>query len=359
MNSQSMQFGKAFMGEPEQNKTANQSAQELGSDKAALDKSAGGQTPAGQDNFVNNTVNGIPVKDAPLARYTTLRIGGNADYFYQPSSVQDLVALVSDLQKRGEKWYVLGGGSNLLISSKGVRGHVIRTACLTGIKILEPGLLEAEAGARLPHLAKMAAQSGLSGLEFAVGIPGTVGGAVIMNAGAHGSSISAILKTALVLDSETGTVKEMTNDELKFQYRRCLLDPLKHVVLSAKFIMPQDKPELIEARTKHNEEYRLKTQPIGFPNAGSTFKNPFPDKSAGYLIDSSGLKKTQVGNACVSELHANFVINLGNATSHEVAALLKQMQNTVKEKFDIDLTPEWKTMGEFSDDELSVWRTNK
>jgi UDP-N-acetylmuramate dehydrogenase len=348
MNSQGIQFGKAFMG-PEQDKNEQ---------KPPIDIAESAKDSASIGNTISQS-SGAVTKDAPLARYTTLRIGGNADYFYQPASVQELVTIVSDLQKRGEKWYVLGGGSNLLISSEGVRGHVIRTAGLTSIKILEPGLLEAEAGARLPHLAKMAAQSGLSGLEFAVGIPGTVGGAVIMNAGAHGSSISAILKTALVLDSASGTVNEMTNEELAFQYRRCILDPLRHVVLSAKFIMPQDQPELIEARTRHNEEYRLKTQPIGFPNAGSTFKNPFPDKSAGFLIDSSGLKKTKVGNACVSELHANFVINLGNATSHDVAALLKQMQSTVKEKFDIDLTPEWKTMGEFSDDELSVWRTKK
>lgn len=299
------------------------------------------------------------ILNAPLARYTTLRVGGNADKLYQPASVEELANIVKELKHKGEPWYVIGGGSNLLISSEGVRGSVIRTTGLTGIKILEPGLLEAEAGARLPHLARHAAQQGLSGLEFAVGIPGTVGGGVIMNAGAHGSSMSAILESALVLDTATGEITEMLPDQIKFEYRRCVLDPKQHVVLSAKFRMPQDEPEAIEARTRHNEEYRWKTQPLGFPNAGSTFKNPFPDKTAGFLLDKSGVKDMKEGNAAVSSIHANFVINLGNATSHEIVTLLKRMQASVADKFNIDLTPEWKTMGEFTEEELSVWRNKK
>ncbi|MBK9205837.1 MAG: UDP-N-acetylmuramate dehydrogenase [Candidatus Obscuribacter sp.] len=299
------------------------------------------------------------ILNAPLARYTTLRVGGNADKLYQPASVEELANIVQELKHKGEPWYVIGGGSNLLISSEGVRGSVIRTTGLTGIKILEPGLLEAEAGARLPHLARHAAQQGLSGLEFAVGIPGTVGGGVIMNAGAHGSSMSAILESALVLDTTTGEITEMLPDQIKFEYRRCALDPKQHVVLSAKFRMPQDEPEAIEARTRHNEEYRWKTQPLGFPNAGSTFKNPFPDKTAGFLLDKSGVKDMKEGNAAVSSIHANFVINLGNATSHEIVALLKRMQASVAQNFDIDLTPEWKTMGEFTEEELSIWRNKK
>lgn len=293
---------------------------------------------------------------APLARYTTLKIGGEADKLFHPATVDEFAQLLSSIKASGEPWYVIGGGSNLLISSNGVRGNVIRTTQLTGIKILGPGLLEAEAGARLPHLARQAASSGLSGLEFAVGIPGTVGGGVIMNAGAHGSSISKILESALVLDTATGDIKRMTNGELEFQYRRCALDPARHVVLSARFNMPPDKAEEIEERTRHNEEYRWKTQPLGFPNAGSTFKNPLPDKAAGMLLDQAGAKNLKEGNAAVSSLHANFVINLGGATSQEVTALLRRMQESVAETFNVDLVPEWKTMGTFSEDELSVWR---
>lgn len=295
--------------------------------------------------------------NAPLARYTTLRIGGNADRVCHPQSVEELIALVAELTSKSEPWYVIGGGSNLLISSEGYRGTVIRTTQMTAIRILEDGLLEAEAGARLPHLARHAAQHGLAGLEFAVGIPGTVGGAVIMNAGAHGSSISAIFDSALVLDSKTGQVTDMRSDDMNFQYRRCILDPARHVVLSAKFNMPTDVPEQIEMRTKKNEDYRWKTQPLGFPNAGSTFKNPLPDKAAGFLLDQSGVKELKEGNAAVSAIHANFVVNLGGATSHEVIALMKQMQERVRDKFKLDLVPEWKTMGEFTDEELEVWRT--
>jgi UDP-N-acetylmuramate dehydrogenase len=294
--------------------------------------------------------------NAALARYTTIKIGGDADRLCHPQNVDELVELVNKLKDNGEPWYVIGGGSNLLISSNGVRGTVIRTTQLIAISTPEPGILEAEAGARLPHLARQAAQLGLSGLEFAVGIPGTVGGGVIMNAGAHGSQMSAILETAKVLDSQTGEVSVLTNDEIAFQYRKCALDPHRHVVLSARFRMPPDVPEEIERRTKHNEDYRWKTQPMGWPNAGSTFKNPRPDKTAGFLLDQAGAKKLKEGQAAVSDIHANFVINLGGATSHEVTTLLRRMQECVHNAFELDLVPEWKTMGSFSEEELSVWR---
>jgi UDP-N-acetylmuramate dehydrogenase len=297
--------------------------------------------------------------NAALARYTTIKIGGEADRLCHPQNVGELVELVNQLKDKNEDWYVIGGGSNLLISSNGVKGTVIRTTQLIAINTLEPGILEAEAGARLPHLAKHAAQLGLSGLEFAVGIPGTVGGGVIMNAGAHGSQISAILESATVLDSKSGQVSVLSNSDLGFQYRRCALDPMRHVVLSARFRMPADVPEEIEKRTKHNEDYRWKTQPMGFPNAGSTFKNPLPDKAAGFLLDQAGVKNLKEGQAAVSDIHANFVINLGGATSHEVTTLMRRMQECVHDSFQLDLVPEWKTMGSFTDEELSVWRVKK
>jgi len=296
---------------------------------------------------------------AALARYTTIKIGGEADRLCHPQNVGELVQLVNELKDKNEDWYVIGGGSNLLISSDGVKGTVIRTTQLIAINTPEPGILEAEAGARLPHLARQAAQLGLSGLEFAVGIPGTVGGGVIMNAGAHGSQISAILETATVLDSKSGQVSVLSNSDLVFQYRRCALDPMRHVVLSARFRMPADVPEEIEKRTKHNEDYRWKTQPMGWPNAGSTFKNPLPDKAAGFLLDKAGVKNLKEGQAAVSDIHANFVINLGGATSHEVTTLMRRMQECVHDAFKLDLVPEWKTMGSFTEDELSVWRVNK
>lgn len=295
--------------------------------------------------------------NAPLAKHTTLKIGGNANRLCHPNTVEELVELVSDLNAKGEPWFILGGGSNLLVSSEGFKGTVVRTTNLTEIKNLEPGIIEAAAGVRLPHIAKKAANLGLSGMEFAVGIPGTIGGGVIMNAGAHGSCMSNILLSAKVLDTTTGELKEIAAADLDFTYRRCKLDPLKHVVVSATFKMEQGAAEDIEKKTKENEDYRWRTQPIGFPNAGSTFKNPDPTKTAGFLLDKSGAKELKEGGAAVSSLHANFVVNLGGATSHDVTTLLKRMQENVQKEFDIHLQPEWKKLGKFTDSELEVWKS--
>ncbi|PWT98885.1 MAG: UDP-N-acetylenolpyruvoylglucosamine reductase [Candidatus Melainabacteria bacterium] len=291
-----------------------------------------------------------------LSRFTTLKIGGTAKRLCQPQSIDELVALMADLKARNEPWYVIGGGSNLLVSSKGVEGTVIRTAQITKIDQLESNLLEAGAGARLPHLARYAASLGLSGLEFAVGIPGTVGGGVIMNAGAHGSCMADIIDSVTIFDTATGEIATLTNEELEFKYRKSRLDPTIQVVLSARLRLKSDLPETIEAHIRANEEYRWRTQPIGWPNAGSTFKNPDPKKGAGLLLDQAGAKKLAEGKAAVSAVHANFVINMGGATSEEVSKLMKRMQDCVYETFSVRLQPEWKTLGEFTENEREVWK---
>ena len=292
---------------------------------------------------------------APLSKFSTMKLGGEADRLCQPESVDELVKLVNKLEDAGDPWSIVGGGSNLLISSRGVSGTVIRTAFLKEINSVDTQTLEASAGTRLPHLAKYAASLGLSGLEFAVGIPGTVGGAVIMNAGAHGSCIANVFESALVYDSEKSDLVTLNKGDLGFVYRNCKLDPSKHVIVSAKFKLLPGSADEIAARTQANEDYRWKTQPIGWPNLGSTFKNPLPDKSAGYLLDQSGAKELKIGQAAVSSLHANFVINLGGATSQEVTSLLKEMQDLVLTKYEIQMHPEWKTMGQFSEEELIAW----
>jgi UDP-N-acetylmuramate dehydrogenase len=296
--------------------------------------------------------------DAPLSRYTTLKIGGQANRFCQPKSSDELVSLIDSLTRASEPWYIIGGGSNLLISSHGVEGTVIRTAQMTGMKNPERGVIDADAGVRLPHLAKYAASMGLAGLEFAVGIPGTVGGGVIMNAGAHSSSMSNIIENVTVYDSKLANLVTLKNSEMGFQYRKCNLDPARHIVLSARLRMKEDIPEQIQERTTANEEYRWRTQPLGWPNAGSTFKNPFPDKGAGMLLDQSGAKSLREGNAAVSAIHANFVINMGGATSEEVTTLLRKMQDCVYSKFEVRLHPEWKVIGKFSDSEKEIWRNS-
>jgi UDP-N-acetylmuramate dehydrogenase len=220
----------------------------------------------------------------------------------------------------------------------------------------EPDLIQADSGARLPHLARFAASHGLSGLEFSVGIPGTVGGGVIMNAGAHGSQMSNVVEDATIFDTKTGDIVTMTRDELGFEYRRCALDPARHVVLSARFRLDPQAKEQIDAAIKHNEEYRWKTQPLGWPNAGSTFKNPEPKRGAGLLLDQAGAKNMKEGAAAVSAVHANFVINMGGATAGDVITLMSRMQECVYEQFQIKLHPEWKTLGDFTEAQQQVWK---
>lgn len=293
----------------------------------------------------------------PLWRYTTLKIGGEAGSFCQPESIDELVQLMEKLKKQDQPWFVLGGGSNLLVSSAGVKGTVIRTAQMKRMENPEPNIIEADAGARLPHLARFAAAKGLSGFEFSVGIPGTVGGGVIMNAGAHGSCMSNLIETVTIFDTEKAEIVTLRNEDIGFVYRRCNLDPSKHVVLSARFRLTDERPDVIEANIKHNEEYRWKTQPLGWPNAGSTFKNPEPTRSAGSLLDQAGAKQLKEGNAAVSAVHANFVINMGGATSDEVTNLLKHMQESVYQKFDVRLHPEWKIVGDFTKTEREVFES--
>lgn len=194
--------------------------------------------------------------DVPLSRYTTLKIGGEARKFFQPNSIEELTELVAQLAEKEEPWFILGGGSNLLVSTKGFEGTVVRTTQVTDMKTLEGGVVEAGAGARLPHLARFAAQRGFAGLEFSVGIPGTVGGGVIMNAGAHGSCMANVVEDVTIYDTKLKKVLTLKKDELGFVYRKCALDPSVHVVLSARLRLPADEPDAIEARIKHNEEYR-------------------------------------------------------------------------------------------------------
>ncbi|MBX9685458.1 MAG: UDP-N-acetylmuramate dehydrogenase [Candidatus Obscuribacterales bacterium] len=293
--------------------------------------------------------------DTPLWRFSTMKLGGEARRLCQPQSADELIGLIEQLKRNSEPWFILGGGSNTLVSSEGVNGTVIRMTQMTRLATPEPELLIADAGARLPHLAKYAAGLGLSGLEFAVGIPGTVGGAVVMNAGAHGSCMANVVESATVLDCRSGKITEMNNADLQFVYRNSAIDPNTQVVLSARLRLKPGPEEEIKKITQHNEEYRWRTQPLGWPNLGSTFKNPSADKSAGLLLDQSGAKQFKEGNAAVSAIHANFVINLGGASSTEVLRLLRRMQEVVFEKHGLHLHPEWKTLGNFSENLADIW----
>jgi len=293
--------------------------------------------------------------NAPLARYTTLKIGGEADRLCMPASAEELADLLDRLKRETQEWHVLGGGSNLLISSHGVPGTVIRVTQITQITNPEEGVIEAGTGVRLPHLARHAASLGLSGLEFAVGIPGCVGGGVVMNAGAHGSCLANIVESATVFDTRRWNTVTLSNAELGFRYRKSNIDPEQQIVLSARFRLTPEQKDKIDSRIRQNEEYRWRTQPLSWPSAGSTFKNPEPERCAGFLLDRAGAKQLREGKAAVSAVHANFVINMGGATSMEVTTLLSRMQDCVYKAFEVRLKPEWKRLGVFSPEEVEVW----
>ena len=287
----------------------------------------------------------------PLAGHTSFRIGGPADHLVLPADRADLIALLAQLRQQEVPFVILGGGTNVLVRDGGIRGVVISLKRLGAVsKVREYrsvggtyALVLAEAGGPLAGLLRYAAERGLSGLEFATGIPGTVGGAVCMNAGTAQGEIGDIIDTVTLL-SPSGELIERNRDEMAFSYRAANV-PKDHAVLEARIILRHGEREQIQARVKELMARRREFQPWGLPNAGSIFKNPF-DESAGRLIEAAGLKGASVGGAQVSEKHANFIVNLGGATAADVLRLMDLVQQRVLEVHKIRLEPEIKIIGE-------------
>ncbi len=288
--------------------------------------------------------------DELLARYTTARIGGPAEALIEVTSADELKEAVVAARKVAMPFLILGGGSNVLVADAGVRGLAIINKAKR-IEFREGNRVWCESGAVLPTLARECIVHGLGGLEWAIGVPGTVGGAVVGNAGAHGRDIAANLISATILGSE---VKDWSNLELGFEYRSSRIkresanpqvrDP-HHVVLAATFqLIPADRSEL-ETKTSEYSEYRRRTQPPG-ASMGSMFKNP-PGDAAGRLIDQCGLKGTRIGDAEISTIHANFFVNHGSAKAREVKALIDLARQRVFEKFRVALELEIELIGEW------------
>ncbi len=291
-----------------------------------------------------------------VGQFTTMKIGGVADKLCFPSSTDELVDLMDSLMSKSEPWSLVGGGSNVLVSSCDIPGTVICTTGMNWIEQQGPDLLMAGAGVRLPRLSAYAAKLSLSGMEFFEGIPGTVGGAVIMNAGAHGHCTSQILETVTVLNLKKWKIEILVPKDIIFGYRISSINPQEHIVLSARFRMVSDTEAAIRTRMKANNIARQNSQPIKDPNAGCTFKNPIEmNMPAGKILDSIGAKKWTIGAAQVSSVHANFIINLGNANSHDVCELINKMQDSTYEKYNILLKPEIKPLGVFKESEAIIW----
>ena len=276
--------------------------------------------------------------DEPMSAHTTWRIGGAADFMVSPSSEDELIALMRFIHENGLPWMVIGNGSNLLVSDKGIRGIVIRLGAeYSDCKWTENGVT-AMAGAMLTSIAMSAAKRGLMGIEFLAGIPGSVGGALRMNAGAYGDSIGHYVTKATLIEYN-GNMWELNSDEMSFAYRDSSIANLPAVVSRVELVLASGNGAASEARIRELLALRALKQPLEYPSCGSVFKNPQGDH-AGRLIEAAGLRGSRIGQAQVSEKHGNFIINLGGASAADVCALIDLVRGRIWEEFGIDLATE-------------------
>ena len=280
-----------------------------------------------------------------MKKHTTFRIGGPADIFAVPDTIEKAAKIIGICREQKVPFYVIGNGSNLLVSDQGYRGVVVQVyKNLSAIEI-KGDIITAQAGAMLSVIAKKAMAASLTGFEFASGIPGTVGGAAVMNAGAYGGEMKQVLTEVTVLTRE-GELRRIPSEELKLGYRYSVIPEKGWIVLEAKLKLHRGDYEMIKARMDELKEKRVEKQPLELPSAGSTFKRP-EGYFAGKLIMDAGLRGFSVGGAQVSEKHCGFVVNTGEATAKDVRDLIREVSRQVKTKFGVELEPEVKMLGEF------------
>jgi UDP-N-acetylmuramate dehydrogenase len=284
------------------------------------------------------------LRDEPLSKHTTWKIGGPADLLLLPRSKEQLIAAIRLLHKHGVPWTNLGRGSNMLVLDNGIRGVVIKPSGGLDYVTFEGSTAIAGAAYSFIKLSVMAGKAGLTGLEFASGIPGTVGGAVYMNAGAHGSDVSRIFKYADIV-LETGELVRYGPEDMEFAYRHSVLHEKRGIVVEAGFELAEGERMEIASAMASFKERRLRTQPYTMACAGSVFRNPSGDFAA-RLIQDAGLKGFSIGGAQVSEQHANFIVNTGQATARDVLALMDHIRSTVEERSGVKLVPEVLVAGE-------------
>ena len=307
---------------------------------------------------LKQTLGSRALANEPLSRHTTSRIGGAADVLVEATSADDLRDLALLARRHLVPLLILGGGANILVADAGIRGLTILNKARR-LEFLGGGRVRAESGVLLPTLARECITRGLSGLEWAIGVPGTVGGAIVGNAGAHGRDMAADVKQVWIL-GPAGDVRPWSAAELQFKYRSSRIKQAQasrsegengrrgaqYVVLATEFELAQGSRAQLEAKAAEFNEYRRRTQPPG-ASMGSMFKNP-PGDAAGRLIDAAGLKGTRIGMAEISTLHANFFVNLGGATARDVKALIDLARGRVNEKFGVELELEIELVGDWS-----------
>lgn len=284
--------------------------------------------------------------EEPMSRHTTFRIGGNADIFVTPGSISEIEQILKCCEEQSVPYYVIGNGSNLLVGDGGIRGVVIQIGAeFAEVEVGEDDTIWVQAGCLLSKVANAAMEHALTGMEFASGIPGTIGGAVMMNAGAYGGEMKDIVECVTVLTPD-GEVQIIPQDQMEFGYRESIISKRNYIVLEAKLHLNKGVPEEISMKMKELNEARRKKQPLEYPSAGSTFKRP-EGYFAGKLIMEAGLSGYRVGDAQVSEKHCGFVVNRGHATAEEVVTLMNDVIHQVEEAHQVRLEPEIRKIGEF------------
>ena len=300
------------------------------------------------DNFIKAMRMELPeeqvLTDESMARHTTFRIGGNADVFVLPASIEELLAVLKLTKRYSVPLTVLGNGSNVLVRDGGIRGAVVSFGKPFSYIEMEGAHIKAGAGAMLGTVSLFAANHALSGLEFAVGIPGSLGGAVFMNAGAYDGEMSQVISEVTAVTPE-GEIRRYRTKEMDFSYRHSVFQQNGHIICEIELTLRESKATAIQEKMAEFTRRRMEKQPLDKPSAGSTFKRP-PGFFAGTLIDEAGLKGFTVGGAQVSGKHAGFVINKGGATAADVLSLIEEIQRRIEEKNGIRLTPEIRIIGE-------------
>lgn len=281
----------------------------------------------------------------PMKEHTSFKLGGPADIFIEPDNVEEMSKAIKSLKEHAIPYYIIGNGSNLLVSDKGLRGAIVKVGEKFGRVDIDKDRIVSECGILLSTLSKMAARSSLTGMEFASGIPGALGGAVAMNAGAYGGEMKDIIEWVEVLDQNL-KLKRLQGNEMEFGYRKSVVEPRGYIVVRCGIKLARGNQDEINSIMADLTEKRKTKQPLHLPSAGSTFRRP-EGYFAGKLIEEAGLRGFSLGGAQVSPLHCGFVVNNGEATAQDVHNLIKHVQKTVLEKFGIKLETEVKMLGEF------------
>lgn len=282
--------------------------------------------------------------DEPMSKHTTFKIGGPADCFVMPATEKEAMAVIKTIHKYNVPFTMIGNGSNLLVMDKGIRGIVVNLNERFAKIRQEKNIIYAQCGALMADVSKFAGECGLTGLEFAVGIPGSIGGCIFMNAGAYDGELKNAVKSVTAVN-KAGEIVHYTNEQAQFGYRHSIFQDNGDLILEVELELSFGDKEAIQAKMADLTERRETKQPLELPSAGSTFKRP-PGYFAGTLIDQTGLKGLTIGGAQVSKKHAGFVVNIGGATAQNVLDLIAEVQKRVYEKHGVKLYPEVKMIGE-------------